>query len=74
MLTSYRGQSSNHQKYSPVVVDVAPLPASTGGWAAERAPGYFPPGTLCGVCVDLDERRVPQEGNTVLRVRPQLVQ
>ena len=51
-----------------------PLPASTGGWAAERAPGYFPPGTLCGVCVDLNERRVPQEGNTVLRVRPQLVQ
>ena len=46
-----------------VVVVVAPLPASTGGWAAERAPGYFPPGTLCGVCVDLDERSVPQEGN-----------
>ena len=57
-----------------VVVVVAPLPASTGGWAAERAPGYFPPGTLCGVCVDLDERRVPQEGNAVLMVRPQLVQ
>ena len=57
-----------------VVVVIAPHPASTGGWAAERAPGYFPPGTLCGVCVDLYERRVPQEGYAVPRVRPQLAQ
>ena len=67
------GSPSHNFGISGVVV-LAPHPASTGGWASERAPGYFPPGTLCGVCVDLDERRVPQEGNTVLRVRPQLVQ
>ena len=60
--------------YISVVVVIAPHPASTGGWAAERAPGYFPPGTLCGVCVDLYERRVPQEGYAVPRVRPQLAQ
>ena len=34
-----------------VVVVWPPSQPRRAGWAAERAPGCFPPGTLCGVRV-----------------------